>query len=261
MSSVTDLTSNATVPALLPFLDRLCRLVRRLEGCTRAAVSEALRRQDRQVRDAARLRGLARVPLDGCCFEAPPGSDRSGEVRDQLFRAAGAEWPPADPRRPYRVAAEALGMDPSTVDRLLYADCRDRRILVRAPKWDGPTLLARYDFELARAVLLKAESLELRARGGWKATFRAIKLARLMAEVEREGRRTWRVRVTGPASPYLRKGRRSSGGAEPQTPLRLGLGSRPGQGAPEEDRTGAEGLDPGEGGRPPGPARRPSLPP
>ena len=200
--------SEERTPALLPFLDRLCRLVRRLEGCTRAGVTEALRRQDRRVRDAARLRGLAKVLLDACRFEAPPGAERSAEVRDHLFRAAGAEWPPADPRRPYRVAAEALGMDPADVDRLLYADRPDRRILVRAPKWDGPILLARYDFELARAVLLKAESLELRARGGWKATFRAIKLARLMAEVEREGRRTWRVRVTGPASPYVRRPQR-----------------------------------------------------
>lgn len=198
----------ASSPALIPFLDRLCRLVRRLEGRTRAEVAEALRRQERRVRDAARLRGLARTLLDGSRFEAPAGAAGAPAIRDELFRAAGAEWPPADPARPYRIAAAALGLEPDDIDRLLYADRPDRRLLVRAPSWQGSDLMARYDFELARAVLIQAESLRFQARGGWKATFRALKLARLMVEVQRTGRRTYQVEVTGPASPYLQRPQR-----------------------------------------------------
>jgi len=39
---------------VVAFLDRLCRLVRRLEGWPRERVEEALRRQERRVRDSAR---------------------------------------------------------------------------------------------------------------------------------------------------------------------------------------------------------------
>jgi len=53
---------------VVPFLDRLCRLVAHLEGCPRDAVIEALRRQERRVRDATRLAGIAKALLDACDF-------------------------------------------------------------------------------------------------------------------------------------------------------------------------------------------------
>ena len=188
-----------------PFLDRLCRLVRRLEGCPRRTVLEALRRQERRVRDARRLSGVAKSLMDACSFRAPGGAERAPEVRETLFRARGEYWPPTpgDLRLPYRLAGEALGIPEADVDRLLYADDPLARVLVRAPRMTGAALLDRYNLDLARGVLLNAVEMTLTARGGWKRIFRAVKLARLMYRIERAGKGRYRVHLTGPAAPYL----------------------------------------------------------
>lgn len=210
---------------VVAFLDRLCRLVRRLEGRPRSTVAEALNRQERRVRDARRLDGIAKSLLDRCRFRPPPGAERAEEVREALFRARGEEWPPTpgDLRGPYRRAAEELALDEERIDDLLYADRPDARLLERAPRFDGGRLLALYNLDLARGVLLDAVRVTLTARGGWKGIFRAVKLARLMYRVERAepvdggrrdragGRKTgaaYRVELTGPAAPYLTSPRR-----------------------------------------------------
>jgi uncharacterized protein len=185
-------------------LDRFCRLVRRLEGRPRATVIEALRRQERRVRDAARLAGIAKTLLDLCEFVPPDEAGLAPEVRDAVFRARGRRWPPVpgDHDAPYAEAATALGRPVEDVRQLLYADAPGARVLRRAPDLDGRALLARYNLELARAVLLEAERLTLTARGGWRAIFRAVKAARLMYTVMRKGR-SYQVEVTGPAAEFI----------------------------------------------------------
>lgn len=189
---------------VVPFLDRLCRLTRRLEGWPRVAVAEALRRQERHVRDAARLSGLSRALLDACVFKAPEGAERAEEVRAALFGARGKRWPPVPGDRSWllREAAVSLDVDVEDVDRLLYADAPGAQVLVRAPAWDGRTLLAHYNLELARAVLLDASRLELKVRGGWRDIFRAVKSGRVMHELHREGR-SYRMEITGPAAQFV----------------------------------------------------------
>jgi predicted nuclease of restriction endonuclease-like RecB superfamily len=185
-------------------LDRFCRLVRRLEGRPRASVVEALRRQERRVRDAARLAGIAKTLLDRCDFVAPDEAHLAPEVREVVFRARGRRWPPVpgDHDAPYEEAGAALGRAARDVRRLLYADAPNARVLRRAPSLDGRALLARYNLELARAVLLDAEQLTLTARGGWRAIFRALKAARLMYTLRRRGR-SYQVDVTGPAAEFI----------------------------------------------------------
>ena len=187
-----------------PFLDRLCRLVRRLEGSPRDTVVEALRRQERRVRDAARLSGLAKTLLDACDFRPAPRAEDAPAIRDAVFRARGRRWPPVpgDRMAPYEEAAVHLERTATELERLLYADAPGARILVRAPMLDGRALLARYNLELARAVLLDAERVWLTARGGWRGIFRAVKAARLMHIVTRAGR-SYRVELTGPAAPFV----------------------------------------------------------
>lgn len=192
------------------FVERMARLLARLEGRPRRMVREALRRQERRVRDRRRLDGISKSLLDLCRFQPPPGAERAPEVRDALFRARGRLWPPTpgDAREPYRDAADALELEVEEVERLLYADDPAERVLVRAPAPDGPALLARYNRDLARGVLLDAERMTVTARGGWKGIFRALKLARLMYRIERRGRRTYRVEITGPAAAFVVSARR-----------------------------------------------------
>lgn len=186
------------------FLDRLCRLVRRLEGWPRDRVTEALRRQERRVRDATRLAGITKALLDVCDFRPPADSESAPEIRSAVFRARGARWPPVpgDHRIPYEAAAAELGRTVDDVVRLLYADAPGSRLLARAPWIDGRALLARYNLELARAVLLDAERVRLTARGGWRGIFRAVKIARLMHVVRPVGR-SYEVELTGPAAAFL----------------------------------------------------------
>src|SRR5690606_4915240 len=171
---------------------------------------ELLRRQERRVRDAGRLAGIARTLLDACDFRAPAGADRAPAVREALYAARGALWAPLPraERVPHANAAlmTQLG-DAEHVARLLYADAPHARVLRRAPTFDGRTLLERYNTNLARALLLDATSLTLTARGGWRGIFRAVKLARLMYTIERTGR-SYRVALTGPAAPYLTRPQR-----------------------------------------------------
>lgn len=189
---------------VVPFLDRLCRLVRKLEGWPRHAVAEALRRQERHVRDAARMAGLAKTLLDACDFRAPDGAELAAPLRDAAFLSRGRRWPPVPGDRavPYAEAGAAQGLACADVERLLYADAPHARILVRAPALDGRRLLALYNLELARAVLLDAERVRLTARGGWRGIFRAVKSARLMHVVTRKGR-SYQVEITGPAAAFV----------------------------------------------------------
>jgi predicted nuclease of restriction endonuclease-like RecB superfamily len=200
---------NDTKASTLALLDRLCALVRRLEGAPRRDVSELLRRQERRVHDARRLAGVAKTLIDLCEFVPPPGAARAAEVRATVFAARGAHWPPipGDALVPYQRAAEPLGLTSEEVVEFLYADDPMAAVLEHAPEIDGRTLLDRYNLELARGVLLDATSLTISARGGWRAIFAAVKLARLMYRVERDtshGRRkVYRLEITGPAAPFV----------------------------------------------------------
>ena len=194
------------------FLDRLLRLARRLEGRERRVLLEALRRQERRVRDASRLAGIARTLADACEFRVPVGAERASEVRDALFGARGALWPPlpGDERLPYETAGLQLDLSGDDVASLLYADAPGSRVLRRAPPFDGRALLDRYNLNLARGVLLDAATVTLRASGGWRAIFRAVKLARLMYTLARSGRsrRSYQLTLTGPAAPFLARPQR-----------------------------------------------------
>jgi len=189
-------------PAVVERLDRLCRLLEDLEGRPRREVVDAL--GEWRARDARRLSGIVKALLDAAEFRAPPGAERAPEVRAALFRARGRRWPPVpgDRDRPYQDAAAELGIAPTEVERLLYADAPGARLLVRAPRLDGEGLLRRYNLELARGVLLDAVRLRVTAAGGWKDLFRAVKLARLMYVVG-AAPGGYSVDLTGPAAAYV----------------------------------------------------------
>ncbi len=190
---------------VLAFLERLLRLAVRLEGRPAGVVAEALRRQERRVRDASRLRGIAKTLLDLSDVRPPPGADLASRVREAVFRARGALWPPTpgDRLAPYERAAAELGLLVPDLDRLLYADTPAARLVVGVPRLAPQALLDRYNLELARGLLLDARQVTLTARGGWRRIFRAVKLARLMYEIAPRTRGGYRVTLTGPAAPFV----------------------------------------------------------
>ncbi len=189
---------------IVPFLDRLLRLVRRLEGRTLETVTEALRRQERRVRDASRLAGISRALIEWCEFDPPAGAALLEAARHEVFVARGQAWPPVpgDALVPYTGAASTLGISAAELQRTLYDDRAGARCLRRVPEGDGRALLARYNLELARGVLRDATRVVLHTRGGWRDVFRAVKAAGLMHELVREGKR-YRLVLTGPAAAFL----------------------------------------------------------
>ncbi len=189
---------------IVPFLDRMLRLVRRLEGQSLESVTEALRRQERRVRDASRLAGISRALIEWCDFVPPPGAAHLEAARHRVFAVRGQHWPPVpgDALVPYVDAATTLGVDPAVLQRTLYDDRAGARRLRRVPDGDGRALLARYNLELARGVLRDATRVVLHTRGGWRDVFRAVKAAGLMHELVREGKR-YRLVLTGPAAAFL----------------------------------------------------------
>lgn len=199
-------TPGAPVAALL---DRLARLVARLDGRPEGMVREALRRQDRRVRDHRRLAGIAKSLLDLCEFRPPAGAGLAPEIREAVFRARGRLWPPVpgDRERPFLEAAAGLGLAPEEAAALLYADRTDRRILIRVPRISGGELLARYNLELARAALYDARRVTIHAQGGWRDLHRAVKRSRLMFVLARSGS-GYSVDVTGPAASFVSKPQR-----------------------------------------------------
>lgn len=184
------------------FADHLCRLVRKLEGRPRATVEEALRRQERRVRDTSRLGGLAGTLLMACRFEPPAEVAALPARRTAVFLARGGMWPPVpgDELAPYMVVGDSR--EAAHVYEQFYADRQAAWPLRVAPAWTGAQLLAQYHLELGRAVLRDAERVEIRVRGGWRALFASVKLARLMYQVERVGR-GYRLTLTGPAAAFV----------------------------------------------------------
>ncbi len=189
---------------IVPFLDRLLRLTRRLRGRPLEVVVEALRRQERRVRDASRLAGIARTIIEWCDFAPVPGSERLEAARRQAFAVRGTLWPPVpgDSLEPYAETASALGISAEALQRGLYDDRPGARRLTRIPDADGRALLARYNLELARGLLRDATRVVLRTSGGWRDVFRAVKAAGLMHELHRDGKR-YRLELTGPAAQFL----------------------------------------------------------
>lgn len=189
---------------IVPFLDRMLRLVRKLHNQPLDVVREALRRQERRVRDASRLAGISRTIVEWCDFALPPGAHELGGARARVFAARGSLWPPVpgDETLPYAAVAESMGRTPEALQRELYDDRPGARRLHRIPDGDGRALLARYNLELARGVLVDATRVVLHARGGWRDVFRAVKAAGLMHELVRVGKR-YDLILTGPAAAYL----------------------------------------------------------
>jgi len=106
------------------FLDRLLRLVRRLEGQPLDTVVEALRRQERRVRDASRLAGIPRALMEWCDFAPPKCAGELEEARRQIFLAHGAMWQPVpgDALLPFVDTAHGLGR---SAGELQQAPARD----------------------------------------------------------------------------------------------------------------------------------------
>lgn len=198
---------DVAVPRWLTSRDTLWvrMLQEHVEGCVGLPIGE--------VRDR-----LAAQPVAGGSWRARQGMTDlllglhgtavAAPIRPVLLRAAAfqeaARARPKTPRREILDAAgRQVGLTADAVETGLYGDLPDRRVLQPLAETLSPqALVERGNLALAQGLLVRAESLRVKAEGHLKAVLRFARLMRLICEIETpaQGIDAAVVRVSGPLS-------------------------------------------------------------
>lgn len=184
-------------------------------GAPRSEVMAALRAVETVPSERRLARGLAKLALDRCTFDAEEG------VEPQLLRAQ--VFKEATRRRlaqgPVDLDVDAVlseigaqhDLTAQQVHARLYGDLRETHLLQAFDAMSGPELVAGYDLAQAQAVLLKAVWLqvdvEARDPEALRTLFHRLKFHRLLFELsplpprhERRPVPRFRLRIDGPYS-------------------------------------------------------------
>ena len=123
--------------------------------------------------------------------------------------AAGPAYVASDPRHPrtradiVRDAADALGIAPDALDDALYADLPGAAMLREIGRvWTPDDLIARYNVELARALLYWCDRMTIEIHDTYKDFWRYLKFFKLMFEAT-PLEHGYRVELDGPISPFV----------------------------------------------------------
>lgn len=153
-------------------------------GLSRAQA--ALRLKEAPDRGAPRRarQALAHLLTAGARFEVEAPMDPQ-KIRAVVFEESGRAGFGADRAAVLRRAGARLGVDPDALDRALYADLPGARVLTSgvAPE-SAQACIERYNLELARGLLLRAEELRIRVEEHFNAVLRQARLQRLLCGVE-----------------------------------------------------------------------------
>ncbi|WP_254768670.1 DUF790 family protein [Salinilacihabitans rarus] len=169
-------------------------------GEPRGALDDALADLEADAEHFKLVRGFAALLERDATFEtrSPVDPERARRAAFEAAEAVGVVG--ADERTAALArAADRLGdgVDADDVERSLYADLEERRVLAAAdPRWDPDDLVAQYNLSLAQTALFDATEVRVRSSDP-KALVSAVKRLRLMYEIRKtaDGRE---VVVTGP---------------------------------------------------------------
>lgn len=192
---------DASAPEWQEVAERLLELFRGHAGHTRGEIDEDVK--DTFGSDPQQLihQGLAKLLEDRCEFEVVSGHPPE-QLRERVFAAAAT-------RRQERevVLAEVaatLQMTPEAVAQGLFADLKSEQRLVKFKDTTAQRLLERYNLGLAQAVLLRSTGVRIDIRKEtpqrYRQLLRLIKFHRLIADIERSGTDSYRIRLDGPLS-------------------------------------------------------------
>jgi predicted nuclease of restriction endonuclease-like RecB superfamily len=178
-------------------------------GLTREELEEAWGAIEVAARERKLAEGLKKLIEDGLELEVAAQDDPAA-LRREVFELAAKtrrELPDDgafDRQGVLRAVAAARGIEPADVERGLFADLRSAHVLreVRCPP--PSAIVADYDLEQARAVLLRATRVMLRVKGAapgaLRALFRKLKFLRLLHTIEEEPGHGIRIHIDGPFS-------------------------------------------------------------
>ncbi|MBX3270659.1 MAG: DUF790 family protein [Sandaracinaceae bacterium] len=164
-------------------------------GRTREELDEAWRAVPVAAADQKLAAGLLKLVDDRLEFAVSVDADPV-ELRREVFERAAAarralgEDERFDPDALLAEVAAARGLDPDALARGLYGDLRGAHVLGSVACPPAEALVAGYDLEQARAVLLRATRVRARIEGASadaiRALFRKLKFHRLLYTLRRE---------------------------------------------------------------------------
>ena len=193
----------------LAIAERLHGLAVAHVGQTREELLDAWRAVKVGARERKLADGIKKLIDDGLEFEVALDVDPVA-LRREVFELATARRKALEDGA--RFDREALveevaarhALEPEALERGLYGDLKSAHVLTEVAAPPPSALVAGYDLEQARAVLLRAVRVTARVRGASPAAlrtlFRKLKFQRLLHRITREEDGAFRIDIDGPFS-------------------------------------------------------------
>ncbi|ASJ17434.1 translation initiation factor IF-2 [Thermococcus chitonophagus] len=140
-----------------------------------------------------KVRGFARIIERECRFERPTSLDPP-KVRKLLWER-GYVTSELERAKVLHEVAESLGVSIEEVERAMFADLDEEKVLAEVPDISPEELIRRYNLSLLQTLMFNALRMTFKISSNFKEVFRAIKRLGLMYEIYGE-----KIEVTGPAS-------------------------------------------------------------
>jgi hypothetical protein len=196
---------------VLQTVQDLITLVGQHKECRRGDLDRALEEYVGTRTDYKVMRGLIKLLLDRCVFEATTAVDAAA-IRRALFLKAREHHPisQSESLRQQLLAevSQELGHPPTVLLENLYADLPENQRLVA---FDEPTprvLLEEYNLAQAQALLYRAVEMTVwlapREAAAYRSLFEAIKSCRLIHTIRGQAKSGYEIRLSGPLSLFHR---------------------------------------------------------
>ena len=192
-----------SAPKLLNLAERLVVALREQRGQSMRAVTEAFACVVAGPRETRAKEALVKLLLDGSQLSDMPVAD-AAELRLRLFRDVAAQRAAGTFERDALLARYDIGPSPDDVERALYRDLPEHRTLLAPSVLEASTLVADFDREQARALLLAARSLTVFLPRGTSALRRLVGRAKFLGLIPAAQERGDEIAVTleGPAARF-----------------------------------------------------------
>ncbi|MFA4669777.1 DUF790 family protein [Pyrococcus kukulkanii] len=140
-----------------------------------------------------KVRGFAKIIERECRFERPTPLDPV-KVRKLLW-GRGYVTSELERAKALHEVAKSLGVKVEEVERAMFADLDEEKILAEVPDISPEELVRRYNLSLLQTLMFNALRMTFKISSNFKEVFRAIKRLGLMYEIYGD-----KIEVTGPAS-------------------------------------------------------------
>lgn len=192
-----------SAPKLLNLAERLVEALRAQQGESMRTVTEAFAAVVAGPREVRAKEALVKLLLDGSELSDAPSAD-AADVRLALFREVAAARSAGTFDRNALLARHGIGATPEDVERALYRDLPEHRVLLRPSVLEAKTLVEDFDREQARALLLCARSLTVFLPRGSSTLRRLVGRAKFLGLIPaaREHGDEIAVTLEGPAARF-----------------------------------------------------------